>query len=95
MKRKKSVIRQLLDNGGLEEECVPGQAVVELLGDSRILVENHRRIIEYDLQRISIRVNYGMVCIQGCNLQLRQMTGRKLLITGTIHQIDLFRGNNP
>lgn len=92
--QKKSVIRHLLDSSGLEDECVPGQAVVELLGDRRVLVENHQRILEYGQERICIRVNYGRICVLGCNLRLRQMTGRKLLITGNIHGIELSRGSN-
>ena len=59
MSNSKSILRNLLDSGGLEDECIPGQSVVELLGDNRVLIENHRRIIEYELERIRIGVSYG------------------------------------
>lgn len=73
---------------------MPGQSVVELLGDNRVLVENHRRIIEYDLERACIAVSYGKVIIMGCNLQLRHVASRKLLVTGRIERIELYRGRN-
>lgn len=94
MTDRKSIWRNLLDSGGLEDECVPGQSVVELLGDNRVLIENHRRIIEYELERICIGVSYGMVCIVGGNLRLRHVTSRKLLITGRIDRLELHRGRH-
>lgn len=94
MEEKKGLLQRLLESGGLEEETIPGQSVVELLGDNRVLVENHRRIIEYDLTRICLQLNFGTIVIVGCNLRLRAMTGRKLLITGKIQQIELCRGKN-
>lgn len=94
MTDRKSIWRNLLDSGGLEDECVPGQSVVELLGDNRVLIENHRRIIEYELERICIGVGYGMVCIVGSNLRLRHVTSRKLLITGRIDRLELHRGRH-
>ena len=82
----------MLDSGGLEDECVPGQSVVELLGGNRALIENHRRVIAYDLSQICIRVSFGTVQVHGRNLRLQAMTGRKLLITGEIDRIDICRG---
>lgn len=91
---KKSLWRNLLDQGGLEEEMLPGQSVVELLGDNRVLIENHRRIMEYEREQMCIRVSFGSVRILGCNLQLRHVTGRKLLITGNVERIELHRGHH-
>ena len=94
MDEKKRILQRLLDSSGLEEEGIPGQSVVELLGDRRVLVENHRRIIEYDLNRICLQLNCGAIQIVGCNLRLRAMTGRKLLITGKIDRIEVCRGRS-
>lgn len=92
MKQKKTAWQHLLDQTELGEEGLPGQPIVELLGDSRVLIENHRRITEYDLDRICIRVSFGTVRVRGCNLRLRQVTGRKLLIIGKIENVELLRG---
>ncbi len=92
LKNHKPILQQILDKTDLSEESLPGKPVVELLGDCRVLVENHRGITQYDLDRICIRVCYGVVAITGCNLQLRQMTGGKLLIVGMIQGVELIRG---
>ena len=93
MKNHKPILQQLLDHTDLSEECIPGKPVVELLGDCRVLVENHRSIVEYTLDRVCIQVCYGSIIITGCNLQLRHMTGRKILIVGLIHGIEVIRGH--
>lgn len=92
MKDARNFLQQVLDSAGLEEEMLPGQTVVELLGDQRALIENHRQVVGYDLTRVCIRVSFGMLQVLGCNLRLRAMTGRKLLITGTIDRIEICRG---
>ena len=92
---RKSIWRNLLDSGGLEDECIPGQSVVELLGENRVLIENHRRIMEYELERICIGVSYGVVSILGRNLRLRHVTNRKLLVTGRIEPLELQRRRDP
>ena len=84
-------MQQILDCLNLSEECVPGKPVAELLGDRRILIENHGGIVEYCDNRIGIRVCYGTLGVNGRNLRLRQMTGGKLLIIGLIDSIDVKR----
>ena len=92
MRGNNGILQQMLDSAKLDEESVPGQSVVELLGGNRVLIENHRKVFAYDMTRICIRVSFGMVQIFGCNLRLKAMTGRKLLITGTIERIEICRG---
>ena len=92
MKRKRYILQYVLDSSELGDESLPGQSVVELLGDSRIIIENHKRILQYDPLMISIRFSFGTLSIIGCNLQLRSMIGHKLLITGKIDRIELCRG---
>jgi sporulation protein YqfC len=93
MSKKESIWRNLLDKGGLSDECVPGQTVLELMGDSRILIENHKRIIEYESDHISVGVCYGAISVLGCNLRLRHMSKGRLMIIGTIQGIQIHRGN--
>jgi sporulation protein YqfC len=88
---KNNIIQQILDRTNLSDECIPGKPVVELLGDCRLLIENHLGIVEYHCDRISVRVCYGMVVVKGRNLKLRQMSGGKLLIVGEIDCIGVKR----
>ena len=85
------MLQQILDKTNLFEECVPGKPVVELLGDHRVLIENHRGIVAYHHECIGVRVCYGDIYVNGRNLRLRHMTGGKLLIVGVIETIEVKR----
>ena len=54
-----------------------------LTGRSRLLVENHRGILEYSRDRIEIGGGDTKVVITGDGLELRAMDKDALLITGT------------
>lgn len=92
MPRKTSIFQKMLDRADLGEESLPLQPVVELLGDGRVLVENHKGVIEYSAEKIQARVSFGAVSVVGCNLRLRLMTGQKLVIVGRIDGVQVLRG---
>lgn len=92
MAGKTSIFRRLLEEADLAEENLPTEPVVELLGDGRVLIENHKGVIEYCTEIITARVSFGAVSVRGCNLRLRLMTGQKLVIAGTINGIEVTRG---
>lgn len=92
MARKISVFQRLLDEADLSEEALPRQPVVELLGDGRVLIENHRGVTQYCSEKIQARVSFGAVNVVGCNLRLRLMTGQKLVIVGKVDGIEVLRG---
>ena len=78
----------------LPGEALPGQPLMEIIGDKRVLIENHCGVCGYDLQRIQVKVNYGCVIIHGRNLELMQMTRDQLVITGSITGVELLRGED-
>lgn len=69
-----------------------GMPLVEIAGEKRVLIENHKGVTEYDADRICIRVKFGQICVCGGNLTLAQMTGACLVICGRIDSITLLRG---
>lgn len=75
----------------LQEEAIPGQTVVELFGDRRVLIEHHHGVTEYGTQRILIRVRYGSLCICGSQLELARMRSDQLVVTGCIDSVTLIR----
>ena len=89
--KKQSLLQQFLDRSDLAEENLPGKPLIEILGEERILVENHQGITQYGVDQICIRVCYGMVSITGCNLRLRHVARNKLLIVGEIDSVVLRR----
>lgn len=81
----------LLDQFDLPGETLPGQVLVEIAGENRVLIEQHRGIHEYSPQRICVCVHYGMVEISGLGLELRCMSKEQLIICGRIDGVILRR----
>lgn len=94
MKQKLSWANRLLQGIKLDEDVAPLQSVLELCGDGRLLIENHIGVTEYTLERICIKVRFGQIMICGCDLKLRRMQGQVLVISGSIRQISIIRGQN-
>lgn len=81
----------LLDHLDLPGETLPGQVLVEISGENRVLIEQHRGIREYSPERIGVCVRYGLVEICGSSLELRCMTKDQLIISGRIDSVTLKR----
>lgn len=91
MKRQGSWLERLMDSADLQGEGVPGQTVAELLGDRRVLIENHGGVTEYGRERIRVRVKYGELWVCGSGLEMMKMTGSQLVITGNVDSICIKR----
>lgn len=91
MGRGQSFWEQIVDGMDFSMEPLPGQPIVELAGDHRVLIENHRGVTGYSREKIWIQVKYGRVCIDGCGMELVHMTKERLLICGKIHSITVHR----
>lgn len=75
----------------LSPEPVPGLPLVEISGQRRVLIENHRGVSGYGREQICIRVNYGEISVRGCGLELARMSREQLVITGRIDCVSLIR----
>lgn len=84
-------ISRRIAQSSLAAEAVPGQPIVEITGDKRVLIECHRGVLAYSRERIQVSVGYGWVCVCGCDLELIHMTREKLIIYGRITSIQLHR----
>lgn len=89
MKRKQSVLEQVIHGSELYAQPLPTVPLVEIVGYKRVLVENHTCIDSYCPQEICVRVKYGCVTICGNSLRLDYMSPEKLVITGSIRCIQL------
>lgn len=83
----------LADRAELESEPMPAQPIVEVAGENRVLIENHRGVSAYCSERVMVNVAFGTVCVCGCGLQLIRMTREQLVIRGRIDSVSLHRRN--
>ena len=87
MGRSERMFRRLADELELPEEAAPGQTVTELLDDGRVLIENHRGIVRYSPEAVTVRTGFGEIAVTGTQLKLTQMTRQLLIISGTVTEI--------
>lgn len=92
MSRAEKWMERLVDGMDLPGEPIPGQPVIELAGENRVLIEHHRGVTCYGPDEIRVKVCYGQVSIRGNALELRCMTRGQLVISGQIHCVTLLRG---
>lgn len=90
MKNGRFMWEQMKQQGACTETSV-FQTIVEILGDRRILIENHRGVVTYSKEKILVKVKYGTVSVCGRNLELTSMTKDQLVIFGNIQCISLHR----
>lgn len=85
------MLRALTEKAGLTAEALPGVPLLELNGDDRVLVENHRCVVGYTESEILIRVSFGLIQIAGDCLTLSCVKKELLLIQGNVHSITLIK----
>jgi len=91
MGRDMSLLRRMTEGLDLAGEPMPGETIVELSGDNRILIEKHMGITQYSRGKICVKVRYGSLAVCGCHLELSQMTRDMLVITGKIETVSILR----
>lgn len=70
---------------------VSGVTLVEIAGDCRVLVEQHRGVLEYDRDKVRIKATFGCIVVCGHGLCLAQMTNSNLVISGRILSVSMER----
>lgn len=88
--------RKLIDSlkryWALNNETIPGASIVEMVGDFRVLIENHRGIISYSIQQIQIKTDLGVLSVSGEELSLAYMSDKQLVINGCVRGVTLAKG---
>ena len=86
MVEKRSWGSRLTAGADLPAESVPGQPVVELIGNDRVIIEEHRG------QQVTVNMCYGKSSIRGCNRELSKMRAHQMVITGKIEGLEIQLG---
>ena len=81
---------RLLDTMDLPAEPSVVFPLVEIVGNQRLLIENHNGVSVYGKKEICICTRNGEIVVRGCELTLAQMTKERLIITGTIECVSLY-----
>lgn len=79
----------LLDTLDLPGSSLGSTPRVTVTGNSSVMIENHRGLIEYSRERIAVNGGKGIVSVRGDALELEAMTDSEMLISGRIFSIEL------
>lgn len=91
--RKDSLVGKMACMLNTETELLPQRPLLELIGDQRVLIENHCGICEYSTGQITVRVKKAWIYICGKNLSISFISRERLVIVGCIDTIKLERGH--
>jgi sporulation protein YqfC len=73
----------------LPADVIAGAPLIELVGKRELRMENHRGILSYGGEEISVSGGRILVRVKGEGLEISAMSPTSLLITGTIHSVEL------
>ena len=90
MKQTK-VLRYFTESAGLHMEALANMPLLELCGEDRILVENHKCVVGYTDEEIIIRVNFGLIQISGDDMKITCVNREQVVIGGNIRNITLLK----
>lgn len=88
---RKTFLNRLILGIDLPGEVLPKTPLIEILGEHRVLVENHSGVAGYCDNEVCINVKFGIVKISGQDLALTRMTGEQLVVSGVIDGVRLCR----
>lgn len=94
MGKGRALLQRLADEAELMEENVSSEPILELWGDSRVLIERHLGVAQYGCDRICVRIPDGMFTVEGDGLTLCRMCAQQLLIRGKIARVSVKRGRS-
>ena len=73
-------------------ELINHLPIVEVLGDRRLIIENHRGIRGYSKESICVCTAKNNILIKGSSLEIAVMSKHKLAIIGCIQSIHFLSG---
>lgn len=86
-KQKFHITSNLVESLELPKDLMYGAVLVTVTGNTEMLVENYRGIIEYTSERIRVQTKNCQVQVQGQQLLIAYYTNDEMKITGNICQI--------
>lgn len=85
MEKRKDVIRQAMAEFlDIPKDLVLDLPKVTIVGRNELYIENHRGIIEYNLNRLRVNLSRGFLEIEGSDLEIKALMADEMKITGEV-----------
>ena len=60
-----------------------------ILGNEEVTIENYKTMLEYSENVVKVNTAKGVIKIEGRNLQIKEITGEDIKISGIVTKIEL------
>ncbi|KYH31012.1 sporulation protein YqfC [Neomoorella mulderi] len=87
MDRARRLEKAITDYLELPADAVLDLPRLTLVGNSRLVVENHRGISEYQPDLVRLKLSTGELEIKGTGMLLREIKPDAIALEGTIHSL--------
>ena len=87
MKKKAGVLPGLADRLELPEEALGAPPRLTVTAGRRALIENHKGILEYSPERITVTFGREQLSLFGRELRIVAMNRRELLVRGQLQDV--------
>ena len=94
MNRAQKMLQQASERLDMPGQIMAGLPKVELTGFSKISVEQHKGILEYTEDAVTVAVSTGKIRITGKGLSIRLMNSVFLVVGGRLSNVELIPGEN-
>lgn len=89
MSKARKTFSRIEDMLEIPKEITSNEPKVTIVSFKQMLIENYKGILEYEDILIRIKTSMGILNISGFGLNLNQMTGDDIVVTGKIESIEL------
>lgn len=87
-KQEHSLKEKFVNICRIPKEVVMGYSLVSILGNTELIIENYRGILEFDDEIIRILGKIGQIKIYGKHLKIEYYTNEEMKIIGIIEGIE-------
>ena len=78
---------KIADRYGLPKDVILGASIVSITDNRDVLVENFKKILDYNSESISIQCHNFILNIKGKFLEIELYTNEELMIHGKISEV--------
>lgn len=93
MEKNKNNFNKMKQLFEMPREVISNEPKITIAGFREMLIENYKGILEYEDFYIRINTGLGTINVNGFNLELIQMTGDDIMVTGKIQSVDIEEAN--
>lgn len=86
---RRQIFERMMRAMDLNGEPIPGKPLIEIIGNTSLLIENHCGIVSYSKECVTIKTKGGCICVQGSGLVINKMSKEVLRICGRIQNVEL------